>query len=360
MMTFLRDQNAERITPASTSRPRLLLAVISLALVTACGSSTAVEPVDTSDRLALFDRVHADVELKFSFFDRANTDWSAIRAFYRDSASNATTRTNADAAIGRMVQRLGDYHAAFVAPSGSYAALPIPYPHNFDARVVQGRYLVSFSATPSRRIRFGRVTTSLATDIGYIAIPDFGGADWGVEIEAALAALGTVRALVIDVRDNGGGDEAIARDVAARFYDRTRVYRVSHFRNGPLRSDFGSPIAVSLDPGGTRRFTGPIAVLTNRFNGSSAEDFICMMRVLPQVTTVGDTTIGNGSNPLRIDYGSGYALQIPQSRQSTPDGFVYQYVGLPPRVPVRWTAADSAGGRDPYLDAALSALRGAP
>ena len=81
-----------------------------------------------------------------------------------------------------------------------------------------------------------------------------------------------------------------------------------------------------------------------------------MMRVLPHVTSVGDTTIGNGSNPLRIDYGGGYALQIPQSRQSTPDGFEYQYVGLPPRVPVRWTVADSAGGRDPYLEAALKAM----
>ena len=82
-----------------------------------------------------------------------------------------------------------------------------------------------------------------------------------------------------------------------------------------------------------------------------------MMRVLPQVITVGDTTIGNGSNPLRIDYGNGDTLWVPQSRQSTPDGFIYQYVGLPPRIPVPWTAADSAGARDPYLDAALMALR---
>ncbi len=117
---------------------------------------------------------------------------------------------------------------------------------------------------------------------------------------------------------------------------------------------------MSLDPRGARRFAGPLALITNRFNGSAAEDFICMMRALPHVTTIGDTTIGNGSNPLHIDYGIGYALQIPRSRQSTPDGFVYQYVGLPPRVPVRWTAADSAGGRDPYLDAALRVLRGAP
>jgi len=338
-------------------RTRTVIAAIALACTTACGSSTEVAPVDTADPLALFDRVHADVEAKFSFFDRANVDWSALRTVHRDSVRSAGTRGDADRAIGRMVQRLGDYHATLFTPRGTYGAMPIPYPNHFDANVVQGRYLASSSTTSSRRIRYGRINSSRGADIGYIAIPDFGGAGWGGEIEQALNALGAARAIIVDIRDNGGGDEGIARDVAARFYDRARPYRISQFRTGPARSDFGSAITVSLSPAGATRFAGPVALITNRFNGSSAEDFICMMRVLPQVTTVGDTTIGNGSNPLRIDYGNGYALQIPQSRQSTPDGFIYQYVGLPPRIPLRWTAADSAGGRDPYLDAALIALR---
>ncbi len=82
-----------------------------------------------------------------------------------------------------------------------------------------------------------------------------------------------------------------------------------------------------------------------------------MMRVLPQGATLGDTTIGNGSNLLVIEYGNGYSLRVPQSPRATPDGFVYQYVGLPPRIAVRWAAPDSAGGRDPFLDAALIQVR---
>jgi len=117
-----------------------------------------------------------------------------------------------------MVQRLGDYHATLFTPRGAYGALPIPYPNHFDANVVQGRYLASSSTTSSRRIRYGRITSSRGADIGYIAIPDFGGVGWGGEIEQALNALGAVRAIIIDIRDNGGGDEGIARDVAARFY----------------------------------------------------------------------------------------------------------------------------------------------
>jgi len=320
----------------------------------ACGSSTSVEPVDTADRLAVFDRVHADVEAKYSYFDRALVDWTAVRASYRDSVVMAVSRNDADRYIGRMVQRLFDYHAAFLTPNGSYYAPPIRYERHFDVNLVFSRYVGPPRYTTSRRIRFGR----LGSDLGYVGIQDFGGSSWGNEIDEALAGIGSVRALIIDVRDNGGGDESIARVIASRFYDRSRTYRVSQFRAGGGRMDFAAPINVSLEPAGAQRFTGPVVVITNRFNGSSAEDFICMMRILPQVTTLGDTTIGNGSNPLNIDYGTGYGLRIPQSRQSTPDGFVYQYVGLPPRVPVRWTVSDTTGGRDPYLDAAMALLRG--
>ncbi len=234
-MRPLRELSAAPRKPVRLQPARTVFSAIVLAVMTACGSATKVEPLNTSDPLALFDRVHRDVELNFSFFDRANVDWSAIRAVYRDSVRTAGTRNDADRAIGRMVQRLGDYHAVMFTPRENFSALPIAFPHNFDATVVQGRYLDSYLATPSRRIRYARIAPSVGSDVGYIAIPGFGGAGWGGEVDDALAALGAVRAIIVDVRDNGGGDEAIAREVAARFYDRARTYRLSQFRNGTAR-----------------------------------------------------------------------------------------------------------------------------
>jgi hypothetical protein len=45
--------------------------------------------------------------------------------------------------------------------------------------------------------------------------------------------------------------------------------------------------------------------------------------------------------------------------QSTPDGFVYQWRGLPPAIPVRWSDELVAQGHDPYLDAAIAAVTSA-
>lgn len=82
-----------------------------------------------------------------------------------------------------------------------------------------------------------------------------------------------------------------------------------------------------------------------------------MMRILPAVITVGDPTLGLGSNPLGVSLSNGWTYRVPQSQQSTPDGFVYQSRGLPPAIAVAWTDGDVAAGRDPYVDAALVALK---
>lgn len=327
---------------------RRLPPLAALALAAACHSPTAPRPA------TLFDEVWQAFDARYAFFDHGRIDWNALGAAYRDSVNAATTDRERARLLGAMLGRLNDYHADLATPFGVFGPPPIPYPHHFAPEIVRRSYFAApIRATPSGRIQYAR----LVDGAGYVYIASFGGSGWGREIEDALAGLGTVHGIVIDIRDNGGGDEQIARDVAVRFYDRERVYRVTRFRDGARHGDFTDPQSTSLSPGGARRFAGPVALVTNRFDGSSAEDFTLMLRVLPNVVVVGDTTLGLGSNPLGITLSNGWTMRVPRSMQSTPDGFVYQWRGLPPDVAVPWTPADTAAGRDPYLDAALADLR---
>jgi carboxyl-terminal processing protease len=196
----------------------------------------------------------------------------------------------------------------------------------------------------------------ITTNYGTFGIPSFGGAGWGGEIVDVFDALGSVPGLIVDIRNNNGGSEDIALDVASHFTDSKRVYRSAQFRDGRAHGDFGPTTTFSVAPK-SPRFAGPVALLTNRFDGSAAEEFTLMMRILPTVVTVGDTTLGLGSNPLRITLSNGWSYRVPQSIQKAPDGFVYQWHGLPPRIAVSWTDADTSGGHDPYVDAALAELR---
>ena len=49
---------------------------------------------------------------------------------------------------------------------------------------------------------------------------------------------------------------------------------------------------------------------------------------------------------------NGWTVRIPQSMQSTPDNFVYQWRGLPPTVAVPWDEVAALANRDSYIDVA--------
>ena len=327
---------------------RAFVAILSLA---ACASNPTTAA--SSPRLQWFDRVWSDFDLHYAFFELGGIDWNALGAIYRDSVQAATTGVETARLIGAMIGRLHDYHSNLITPAGSFGPPPIAYPQHFSPQIVRDNYL----ADPSRPTASGRIYYArLQSGPGYVYIGSFEGQAWGAEIEQALNDMSGIASLVIDIRNNGGGNEDNGIDIAARLYDRSRVYRVSRYRNGSRHSDFAAPTESSLAPAGAVHFHGGVALITNRFNGSAAEDFMLMMRALPSAVTVGDTTLGLGSNPLTLSLDNGWKYRISQSIQSTPDGFIYQWRGLPPAVPVPWSDAAAAGGHDPYLDAALAAL----
>lgn len=331
------------------------IALSVLGVATACGGSveTTASP---SPGGAPFQEAWGAYDRLYPFLTIGAMDWSAVGARYRDSVAAAPTDRERARLLGAMIGTLHDYHGDLTTPFGTFGPPPIAYAHHFDAQLVQRSYLAApLASTLSGAMLHAR----LRAGPGYLYLRSFqpvNGRAWGDEIERVLSELGDISSLVIDIRDNGGGDEPNAQLIAARCYDRTRPSRVSRYRSGPGHDDLGEPMTTSLSPSGTRRFAGPVALLTNRFDGSSAEDFVLMLRALPQVAVVGDTTLGLGSNPLHVTVGNGWELGVPHSIQATPAGFVYQWLGLPPDVAVPWSAAGTAAGRDPCLDAAITAL----
>lgn len=330
---------------------RRLLLSAALALLAACDGGMFMAP-EGPGPLGKFDKVWQDFDEHYAYFDYGGIDWLALRERYRAQVTPAMTDAALAGVIGAMIGELHDYHADLTTSFGIFGPPPIPYPQHFAPALLRNRYF----ASPVRKTASGHIEyTRLVDGTGFVYIGTFRGEGWGGEIADALAAIGPVPALIVDVRNNGGGNEAVAQQIASRFYDVPRVYRLSRFRTGRDHADFGPTTSMSVGPAGDR-FTGPVALITNRFNGSAAEEFTLMMRLLPTVVTVGDTTLGLGSNPLQIALSNGWTYRVPQSIQTTPDGFVYQWRGLPPAIAVPWADADTAAGHDPYVDAALREL----
>lgn len=332
----------------SVLRPWVSACVVASALGTvACGDTpTSVNPEGPG---ALFEDVWQNFDQRYAFFDYRSIDWNQLGDTYRARIREPMSDSALASVIGEMITRLEDQHAVLISPFGAFRYRGKGWAHNYDpAEVVRDYFGGNILATPSHRIGYGW----LARDIGYVGIPSFLDTGWGSEIDSALDALREARGLVIDIRDNGGGDERIGLEIAGRFTEVTRTYALTKFRNGPAHADFGPVIQKRLAPLG-RRYAGRIVVLTNRYIASAGEDFLLMLRALPNVTVIGDTTAGVGSNPLVLTLANGWTYRVPQSIQMTPDGFIYDGRGLAPDIVVFMADADVAKGRDTILDRAI-------
>jgi hypothetical protein len=302
-----------------------------------------------------FEFVWKEVDRHYSFFGLKDLDWDEIGASYRPLVTPTSTPAALFEVMAEMLGHLQDGHVRLQAPFrvAQYTGWYEPYPHNFDFPLIWNERLRDRGTTPSGMIFYGWLNSA----IGYLYIPTFSGSGWAAEIDDCLEALEGVTALVVDVRDNTGGNDANAARIAGRFTSQRRLYRRIQYRNGPDHGDFSAPQDDYLESRGRSRFTGPVAVLTNRRTFSAAESFVLAMRTIPEVTVVGDVTGGGSGNPLFRELPNGWTLSISRWIEWAPDGTTHEGVGLPPDIHES-TPDYLLGNVDRILAAAIYHLNG--
>jgi C-terminal processing protease CtpA/Prc len=148
------------------------------------------------------------------------------------------------------------------------------------------------------RINYGfERVERLPGNIGYIDLRGFTPAEigGGETVAAAFNFLANTDALIIDLRQNGGGDPAQVALICSYLFGAERVHLNDlHWRDGKGErvEEFWTRKEV---PG--RRYEGKdVYVLTSRYTFSGAEEFTNNLKTLKRATIVGETT-GGGANP---------------------------------------------------------------
>ena len=169
----------------------------------------------------------------------------------------------------------------------------------------------------------------------------------------ALREHGGCGGVVIDLRGNSGGLMASMSAVGGLFFDQSVSLGTLSTSGGDLKLT-ALPRQVTNDGRDVRRFSGPLAILTDRASVSCSDMFPAGLQALERARIFGDTSAGMalpaGVTPLP----SGDRLMYPIADFIDPDGRRIEGVGVVPDQSASPTVEALRAGRDPAMDAALA------
>jgi len=327
---------------------RFLLSCALLASA-ACGSPS--EPAADTP-LEAFDVVWKAFDRTYPYFVLKGVDWTAARTTYRPRAAAAADVVELNRILREMVAPLRDLHVWLESSDGTRIATYQPTaPRNWDQALWQRA--VTAGGWVQVKVNLGRARID---GVPYISVGSWNSSQFSVEdLDATLEAFRADSVLIVDVRANGGGNDALAIAFAGRFTARSILTEIIRTRNGPGHGDLGNEVRRTLQPRGPWTFDGRVYVLSGRGVFSSNESFIAAMRELPRGVIVGDTTGGATANPKPTEYFQGWKIWVPTWYATTPDGMPIEGRGIPPDVFVPWLAG---GQRDLVIDAAVALAKG--
>ncbi|GMV34679.1 S41 family peptidase [Chloroflexi bacterium CFX5] len=191
----------------------------------------------------------------------------------------------------------------------------------------------------------------LEGNIAYIQVTTFG-PNTMPELNAALDELmpQNPKAVILDLRNNGGGFLQTSVEVASQFMGEGVVLYEQY---GDGKRD-----TYEVIPGGAVTDTDiPMIVLINEGSASASEIVAGALQDSGRAKLLGATSYGKGS--VQIWYpltGESGAVRVTIAKWLTPNGNTIHEVGLTPDYPVELTEEDRAADRDPQLDEAVRIL----
>lgn len=332
-------------------------AVAALLTLTALGLTGCNDvPEYDNNNLGNFDALWTVLDQRYCFFEQKQVNWDSIGAVYRPRAEKALTRKALFEICSAMLDELRDGHVNLSAPFATsyYRKWWSDYPENYSERLIEEHYF-NFTYSQLANVSYG----ILSNNIGYIRYPSFSVALGHGNIDYILNDLRLCNGLVFDIRSNGGGDLTNVELWVQHFItSRLKAGSIVH-KTGPGHNDFSEPFDYYYEPleKGHILWSKPVAILTDRSTFSAANNFVAVMKQLPNVIIVGATTGGGSGIPFSSELPNGWGVRFSSSSILDYEGQVTE-MGIEPTegCAVNLDPADALNGHDTILDAACRKL----
>jgi len=219
---------------------------------------------------------------------------------------------------------------------------------------------------------------SLKPKVAYVALNTFGDSSVVAEFEKVLPEIRKHKALIVDVRNNDGGNDKYAIQIAEYLTDqpyivgsmwKTRTHNAAkkawasngdtsltgYIHRNVWEKHPGDTIRI---PASLAKLNMPVYILTSKQTFSAAEDFLIYLNYSKNIIRIGQTTAGSSGQPLVFKLPHGFSARVCAKADEFPDGTEFINIGIKPQIEVEPASPLSGDAKDLELEKALAVIEG--
>ena len=301
-----------------------------------------------ADPVTLFNEFREFVDHNYIYFQAKKINKDEMFEKYSRRVSKQTTEDELFAIMDSVVLELKDAHCLMVKPKrvGTQYDYKKGYQIHFDEKLIKSSYVKDSIGTSGNLY-----WAMLDQNIGYVYLSKFNAFEAFDGVFIAMKARG-VKKLIIDVRNNGGGNSNPVPNLLGVLVDKKTLLGSYIEKTGPEVGDITKPIGVYATPDADFRFDIPVVVLINRTSYSATSYFAAMIKGFPGVTLMGQVTGGGAGGHLGYQLSNGWQIRVSVS-DFLDKGGISAELGVVPDVVIENTKEDIQNGRDKMLEKAM-------
>ena len=309
------------------------------------------------------------IKAHYVFMELNDINWPELYAIQKKRLEDNPTEIELYAVLEETLETLNDNHAYLEATEAFYNTLEdneneeqesdLPEYGDFQvADMVAKHHMIEDMTDDSWLIKWGKMEDNIGyiqikamwlyadLDIPKTLIENYGYVDAYVKtfhkmnegdyvnkevegvnkiLDKIMKDLKDTQSLVVDVRFNGGGQDAVNFEILKRFNNQLR-----HVANVKLKHGHGySPeLKLYLDSG-KQPYVKPVYILTSQQSGSAAESFAINSISIPHIKRIGARTQGAISTALEKTLPNSWVFSISNEVGMDLQGNSYENVGVP-------------------------------
>ena len=331
---------------------------------------------NTDENLKVYHEIYSVLKNHYPLFQyRGYYNLDSAYEKYKPEVIKSTTRDQLGLYCCHMIQGLEDFHVRIYGESGKCYALSTPlhwhqlfyndslqrvFWNNSDNTLYQSNFAQLKSVLYDDKLPMIRYSKS--NELGYLNITrletkfdaTLSSKDSKLlakTMDSIVSQFKTIKVLLIDLRSCMGGWTEYGEIMASRLTKKRIQYATTvYFKTA---KDSSSAIQHFINPEGPEQLEVPVIILTNKVVRSAAEDFILMLKQLPNVYIIGEPTWGAFSESRVHKLSNGWRLQYSNEKVYSPHGEIYEGRGIPVDLRIDNTWEDITNKSDKVLTEAI-------